>query len=102
MAVALAKVLGRLRVAIVLLRLAVILARLAVVVFGFLPATIVLGVVALAVSRIVVLSGMLGTIALAAVIGAVVVSLRSLGRYSTFGGKPGETSIARGCRCLSS
>ena len=73
--------------------------RLAVVVLGVLPATIVLKV-ALAVLR-VVLPGMLRIIALTAVIGAVVLTLRGLGRLRTFGGKPGDTSIARRRRCWS-
>src|SRR3981189_3234686 len=85
----------------VLLRRAVVLVRLAVVVLSLLPATIVLGVGALAVFRVVVLPGMLRIIALAAVIGAVVVALRGLGRFRTFGSKPGETSIARRRRCWS-
>src|ERR1700736_6164924 len=97
-----AAVVGRLGVAIVLLRLAVVLlVRLAVIVLGVLPATVVLGVVALAVFRVVVLRGMLRIIALAAVIGAVVVALRGLGRFRTFGGKPADTSIARRRRCWS-
>ena len=54
-----------------------------------------------AVFRVVVLPGMLRIIALAAVIGTVVVALRGLGRFRTFGGKPGETSIVRRRRCWS-
>src|SRR2546430_9432172 len=85
----------------VLLWLAVVLVRVAVIVLGVLPATIVLGVVALAVFRVVVLPGMLRIIALAAVIAAVVLALRGLGRFRSSAGKPGETSIARRCRCRS-
>src|SRR5437762_7039334 len=44
---------------------------------------------------------MLRIVAFAAVIGAVVVALRDLGRLRTFGGKAGETSIARRRRCWS-
>jgi hypothetical protein len=79
----------------------VVVVRLAVVILGVVPATIVLGVVALAVFRAVVLPGMLRIIALAAVIGAVVVTLRGPGRSRIFGSKPGETSIARRRRCWS-
>src|SRR4051812_21090092 len=87
--------LGRLRVAIVLLRITVI-------VLGVLPPTILLGVLALAVFRVVELPGMLRILAFAAVIGAVVVTLRELRRLRTLGGKPGVNGIARRRRCLSS
>src|SRR6267142_4916489 len=99
--VALAAVVRRLGVAIVLLWLAVVLVRLAVVVRGVLPAAIVLGVLALAVVRAVDLAGMLRIVAFASVIGEVVVALRDLSRLRTFGGKPGETSIAHRRRCWS-
>src|SRR3954454_13252177 len=97
MGAAVAALVGRLGGAIALLWLAVVL-RLAIVVLGALGAACVLGVVPLAVFRVVVRPGMMRVIARATVIGADIVGLRGrcgLSRSCTLYGNPGGTSIAR-------
>src|SRR3954449_6012115 len=98
MGAAVAALVGRLGGAIVLLWLAVVLVRLAIVVLGALGLANVLGVVPLAVFRVVVRPGMIRVIARATVIGADIVGLRGrcgLSRSCTLYGNPGGTSIAR-------